>query len=127
MSTRAVYIFIDENESWPVYKHHDGYPTGAAEWISNALPHAWPLPRFEADEFACAFIAGNKQGVGSIRMTKGRDHHGDLDYAYEIRFDGKDLRVKCFETVYDGADKETFDGTLAEFKAWAGVVEAIDA
>ena len=33
MSTRAVYTFIDEHETYHVYKHHDGYPEGAAELI----------------------------------------------------------------------------------------------
>lgn len=60
MSTRAVYIFHDRDTEIAVYKHHDGYPSGACEAIRNALPHAWPLPRFEADEFAAAFVAGNK-------------------------------------------------------------------
>ena len=33
-----------------VYKHSDGYPEGAVCWITKALEHAWPLPRFEADD-----------------------------------------------------------------------------
>lgn len=62
MSTRAMYTFFDETikSGYHVYKHHDGYPTGAAEHIERARPHAWPLGRFEADEFAAAFVAGNK-------------------------------------------------------------------
>jgi len=63
MSTRAVYTFIDPElpqNTYHVYKHHDGYPTGAAIAIANAQPYAWPLGRFEADEFAAAFVAGNK-------------------------------------------------------------------
>jgi hypothetical protein len=60
MSTRACYTFIDETEEVHVYKHSDGYPTGAAEFIIAALEFAWPLPRFEADEFAAAFVAANK-------------------------------------------------------------------
>ncbi len=63
MSTRAVYTFIDPElprNTHHVYKHHDGYPTGAAIAIANAQPYAWPLGRFEADEFAAAFVAGNK-------------------------------------------------------------------
>src|SRR4051812_43807301 len=65
MSTRAMYTFIepehtDSKRGYHVYKHHDGYPSGAAQWIENALPHAWKGGRFEADEFAAAFVAGNK-------------------------------------------------------------------
>lgn len=61
MATRGVYIFSDQRTTpIVVYRHYDNYPTGAAEALLNALPHAWPLPRFEADEFAAAFMAGNK-------------------------------------------------------------------
>jgi len=60
MSTRAAYTFQDDQTTVHVYKHHDGYPTGAADAINNALCYAWPLPRFEADDFAAAFVAGNK-------------------------------------------------------------------
>ena len=27
------------------------------------MPHAWPLPRFEPDEFAAAFVRGNKKSA----------------------------------------------------------------
>jgi hypothetical protein len=60
MSTRAMYTFRDETGEYHVYKHSDGYPTGAAQWIEAALPFAWTFPRFEADEFAAAFVAANK-------------------------------------------------------------------
>ena len=67
MSTRACYRFIgrpgDHAEVVTVYKRSDGYPEGAVCWISKALDFAWPLPRFEADEFAAAFIAANKKSA----------------------------------------------------------------
>jgi hypothetical protein len=73
VSTRAFYRFIPQNgpNDWPgavtVYKHHDGYPSGAAKAIEKALDFAWKLPRFKADEFAAAFVAGNKTLASSIR------------------------------------------------------------
>lgn len=78
MSTRALYTFVGtmtpawtdhttgkrhksrRDHSWNVYVHHDGYPTGAANKFHAALEAAWKLPRYEADEFACAFIAMQK-------------------------------------------------------------------
>jgi len=66
MSTRALYTFKSINsdpygQDWNVYKHHDCYPSGAAQVLRNALDYfAWPLPRFEADEAAAAFIAAGK-------------------------------------------------------------------
>ncbi len=61
MSTRALYTFRDRDNAWNVYKHHDGYPTGAASILRDAIDYfAWELPRFEADEFAAAFCAAGK-------------------------------------------------------------------
>lgn len=60
MSTRACYVFKDQTDTIAVYKHHDGYPSGAVQWIEAAKAHAWPLPRFEANDFAAAFVAANK-------------------------------------------------------------------
>lgn len=99
MSTRATYEFKDERGSHVVYKHWDGYPEGAREFISNALPYAWPLPRFEADEFAAAFIAGNKvKGRGGdLRLTAGRDRHGDTEYHYVVTLGVNGLHVEQWE------------------------------
>lgn len=61
MSTRAVYSFFGDDETpRHVYKHSDGYPSGAVKAITDALEYAWPLPRYENDEFAAAFVAANK-------------------------------------------------------------------
>lgn len=84
MGTRAVFTFKDEDQSFSVYTQYDGYPEGAAEFLTKALPFAWALPRFEPDEFAAAFVAANKEKGGSIRLTTGADAHVDLDYEYEI-------------------------------------------
>lgn len=61
MSTRGFYTFKDtDGASYHVYKHSDNYPTGAADALDSALLMSWRLPRFEADEFAAAFVAANK-------------------------------------------------------------------
>lgn len=63
MSTRALYTFKGENASdtWNVYKHHDGYPTGAANVLQLTLDYfTWQLPRYEADTFAAGFCAAGK-------------------------------------------------------------------
>lgn len=128
MSTRAVYTFIDDMGTHHVYKHHDGYPRGAVEWITAALPYAWPLPRFEADDFAAAFVAANKEGVkpgdppmyqgGGVRLTHGYDRHGDLEYRYEIRcVDGK-LQIKVFDVPGEGIGEEIFVGTIEMMSTW---------
>lgn len=73
MSTRAIYIFADDfnnpaAEVYVVYKHHDGYPDGARGFVAEAMKYAWEMPRFEADEFAAAFVAANKDSPGGVRL-----------------------------------------------------------
>jgi len=127
MSTRAVYSFIGDGEIHHVYKHCDGYPTGAADAIKNAMPHAWPLPRFEADEFAAAFVAGNKLGTGGVRLTPGFDRHGDLEYRYEIGFRFGELYVTAYEVDYNDGSQTShrlFAGSLDKFASWAQKAQA---
>lgn len=122
MSTRAVYTFKDSQDEYHVYKHHDGYPSGAAVAITNALKYAWQLPRFEACEFGAAFIAGNKAEGGGVYLTHHYKDHGDLEYRYEITCIDKELNVTAFELI-DGVLDETwheiFTGTLHEFIRFA--------
>ena len=86
MSTRSVFSFHEAGikRKFHVYKHTDGYPAGAVRAFLNALPFAFDLPRFEADEFAAAFIAGNKKDSGGVRYSNGPQHHPDLEYHYEL-------------------------------------------
>jgi len=125
MSTRAVYTFKDQDDTFHIYKHHDGYPTGAAEWIANAIPKAWALPRFEAAEFAAAFVAGNKERGGGVYLTTDWQVHGDLDYRYEITTAGGDLQVTAFKKVW-GETSDTYTGiflgTLADFQSRADAI-----
>lgn len=117
MSTRAVYTFIDaeSKDRYHVYKHHDGYPSGALEFIARAQVHAWPLPRFEADEFACAFISANKSDAGGMRLTDSYKSHGDLEYRYEIRRFNKTLLIHVYAIGFTTGDSKLIaSGTLEE-------------
>jgi len=125
MGTRAVYTFIDEDDRHSVYKHWDGYPRWACRFIANALALAWPLPRFEADEFAAAFVAANKKQEGDVRLTSGPDAHGDLEYAYEIRcLDGR-LQIRICKVGYVGPGlrraeyRPLFEGSLDDAQQFA--------
>jgi hypothetical protein len=62
MSTRAAYFFVEDDgvRHFMVYKHHDGYPAGAAEYLTNARALGWQGDRFEADEAAAAFATAAK-------------------------------------------------------------------
>ena len=145
MSTRAIYSFVDENnDDLHIYKHHDGYPSGACIAIKNALNHAWVLPRFEADEFGAAFVAGNKPSLteceknhgeagkfmvgGGVRLLCSGDWQkvapGDIAFRYLIQCVGGELRIAAFQVScnFDTDEwkvNEIFEGSLAEFEKFA--------
>tara|TARA_R100000278_G_scaffold30669_1_gene28283 strand:- start:612 stop:1013 length:402 start_codon:yes stop_codon:yes gene_type:complete len=107
MGTRAIYIFEDEHEEVAVYKHYDGYPQGAADFIEEAKAYAWAFPRFEADEFAAAFVAANKDRKGGgVRLIRNYykdrnelvDDHEWCDYYYVISYqpNHRDLWVEIW-------------------------------
>ncbi len=108
MGTRAVITFIDDRgDKFSVYQHWDGYPEGVKKTIAAAKKYAWELPRFEAMDFAAAFIAANKKpGGGSIYVTSGPEAHGDLAYHYDVTAVGSTLHVVAHRR---GASAETFD------------------
>lgn len=120
MSTRAIYRFKDKYKSITVYKHHDNYPSGALWFIQRALEYAWELPRFEADEFAAAFVAANKgKGGGNIRLG---NFVMDEEFNYEISIKNDELWIKCTqggdaEANYDDVEP-LFEGTLQDFWFW---------
>lgn len=99
MTTRAVITFIDTNRKCAIYRHCDGYPdgdSGVVADIKRALPFAWPLPRFEADEFAAAFVRASKDTPGGVYLTTRASAHGDLSYEYEVSFTGQFIKVNVF-------------------------------
>lgn len=155
MSTRAVYTFVEPNPEpdvgveythFNVYKHHDGYPTGACEAIEAALEAAWDLPRFEADEFAAAFVAQNKAFERHLKYANERGHDNparfarglaqggirlmptghwqdhapwDIEYHYEITVRDSQLYIKvelAKEHRSELVGEYLWEGTLDEFK-----------
>lgn len=117
MSTRAVYVFQNqgENEAHVIYKHHDGYPSGAIEFLAAARKNAWPLPRFEADEFGASFIAANKTSPGGVRLVgKGSWQEiapVDIKYVYLIRDTSNAPTVTAFEVTCDFGRRRDWDVT----------------
>tara|TARA_R110002020_G_C15719820_1_gene722875 strand:- start:26 stop:505 length:480 start_codon:yes stop_codon:yes gene_type:complete len=124
MSTRACYTFVEPyGIGFPsngggqhhVYKHHDGYPyagqldanglfeCGGLVFIENAKQFAWELPRFEADDFASAFVVANKpRGGGGVRLINTPepwDFSCDTAYWYKVtqsRADSSDVHVEVY-------------------------------
>jgi hypothetical protein len=129
MSTRAVYSVFEGNESpINIYIHSDGYPSGALDHIKAAFPFAWPLPRFEGDEFAAALCAGNKDGSGNVKIFPSGPpidvSASDIEYRYEIRCLDNTLWIKCYSTNYWNDkrwEEEIFSGNFKKFETWAKI------
>jgi len=120
MSTRAIYSFRDQTDTYHIYVHYDGYPSGAAtyfkRWLDSGL--SWTLPRFEADEAAAGFVAAIKTGEGSVRIAKSRTDMVDVEYGYRIYQDNDNrLCVQCVTANYwDSLYEEViFDGEMDTF------------
>lgn len=126
MANPALYTFKDKGGEYHVYKHYDGYPTGALGFIAEAKKLAWDLPRFEADEFAAAFIAANKgEGGGGVRLTIGnawgQAAPSDIEYHYVITCKTGSLHIEAYSA--NCWDKPTHTllnaGPLAMMQIWA--------
>ena len=108
MSTRCTITVRDERggrDAFSLYRHSDGYPDtqhGVVATLSKALPLAWSMPRFEADDFAAAIVAAWKDGGGYIRLTGGRDWHVDTEYHYEVFPDAGAVRVQVYGRANHG-------------------------
>ncbi len=106
MSTRCVITVKDEDGEFALYRHSDGYPDGehgVLAGLTSALPYAWSLPRFEADDFAAAIVRAWKQNGGNIRLTSGKDAHGDIEYHYLVTCEKGVVRVRVQVPQYDTA------------------------
>jgi hypothetical protein len=117
MATRGIYTFKDDSSEHHVYVHYDNYPNGAAEYFRDTLPLAWPLPRFEADEFAMAFVAAVKKGPGQVRASKTRYDTINVEWGYTVYMKGNTLMVRVDETDYWDKIEEVlfFEGPMSEF------------
>lgn len=119
MSTSATITFSDSHPvKASVYSHSDGYPSGIDAMIVKAKALAWELPRFEADEFAAAFIAANKVRNGEFRVIANPRKYG-VAYHYDITLAGSELYVKAYR--FDMEDKRT----LAYKGPLSGMVAAL--
>lgn len=92
MSTTAVITFKDGDDSFAIYQHYDATPLAVAVAVFRARQFAWPLPRFEAGDFAAAYIRASKVGGGNIYLSNGG--HIDLAFSYIVtRNDDNDLSL----------------------------------
>ena len=57
--------------------------------LQEAIPYAWPNPRFEATDFAAAIVRAWKEGGGNIYIDGSPKAwemiHGDVEWVYLIK------------------------------------------
>jgi len=128
MSTRAIYTFKGFGETHHVFKHHDGYLSGAAVALENAVQLAWGAPRYEPDEFAAAFVSGNKQAPGGVRLARSQTAFKDVEFAYVVEPDKKLpnlLKVTAYSVDFWNKPKRTkiWSGPLSAFIVTAQKIE----
>jgi hypothetical protein len=106
------------DREFSVYKHYDGYPSGAAGFIENWLESgkSWRMPRFEAADAAAAFIAANKKRGGGDVYLATPEETGGCQYLYVIFTKDEKLWIEVTR-VFE--NKTIFTGTIADFIARA--------
>jgi len=112
MGTHAIVTFKDAEGSHSVFKHYDGNPSEILNNIREAKKYAWPLPRFEADEFSAAFVVALKLETvksvdranygggygGGVRLIRLEDVEGwSINYQYLVECIGGRLVVEYMD------------------------------
>lgn len=109
MSTRSNVIVQDNyGDRIQLYRHSDGYPDGqhgVLATLAEATEYAWPLPRFEASDFAAAIVRAWKDGGGKIYIDGSPESweliHGDTEWVYAIKQAGGPQSRQVVVEVYD--------------------------
>lgn len=117
MSTRATVSVFDAEDRFDVYQHYDGYPdgeNGLVARIDASRTLAWPLPRFEAMDFAAALVAVLKERPGGTYLTRSAQWHGDRDYHYDVTAEGNRLVVEISGFTGRNVSKVLFRGSIEE-------------
>jgi hypothetical protein len=118
MSTSATITFVDDTAGKvSIYSHGDGYPSGITEMIEKAKKLAWDLPRFEADEFAAAFIAANKDRAGGFRIISNPKRYS-VEYHYVIELKNGVLYATGYKFGADDKRKALNKGPVASMLGW---------
>lgn len=122
MSTRATITVADDNDSFDIYQHHDGYPdgpNGLVRHIAMARRLAWDLPRFEAADFAAAIIAVLKDRGGSTYLTSDAEAHGDRTFHYRVT----PLRESTTTRVMLTISKPSWERGKGDVEVFAGEIQ----
>ena len=100
MSTRATYTIKTPSTVTTYYIHHDGYPSGAAEYMKAAL-----FCKNQRGSYADMFLRSND----GAEHTGGKDVHGDTEFHYDItEKDDGSITVEQFSIKILGSSARSF-------------------
>lgn len=131
MTAPAIISVTDAQGEWNVYLASDGTPLPALEGLRRALGKTWALPRFDAADFAAAYVAANKQSGGDMwfinRATSWKTHcPPGIEWRYIVSVRHGNIHVVvCLVEIDAGHDKHKFRadrykaGNLDGMLVWA--------
>jgi hypothetical protein len=88
MGSRSIIAFrkadaTDANDDVYVYQHWTSAPEQIGKQLEGALAYAWPLPRYEHDDMAAAFVRHVKNEMGNVRIVPRWDSIHGCDFKYD--------------------------------------------
>ena len=109
MSTRATYQIKSGFSAATVYIHHDGYPSGAADYFMKAEFLQEKTDR----SFLNCFLWANK----GAEITESHEVHGDTEYRYNLYRSNNIWRIEALKRPNYASDQFEvfFTGKLGEF------------
>ncbi|MCT0213256.1 MULTISPECIES: hypothetical protein [unclassified Synechococcus] len=98
MATRAVYTFsgFTGEQDHHLYLHHDGYPTGAAWRLSQAL---------QLGDEPSAFLRSFRSTQAAAEPLAHPEHCGDAEYRYHVQLINSadpSIQVQCWRRLPEG-------------------------
>ena len=90
----------DTSDDVYVYQHWTSSPEDIGEQLEGALAYAWPLPRYEHDDMAAAFVGHVKREGGGVRIVPRWNSITGCDFLYLVTHNSGD-------GVFSGDDHPT--------------------
>ena len=85
-----------------VYQHWTSAPEDIGSQLEGALAYAWPLPRYEHDDMAAAFVRHVKRDGGGVRILPRWDSIGGCDFVYLVTHNSGDDHLTVTTYVFKG-------------------------
>lgn len=107
MGSRSIIAFreadaADTSNDVYVYQHWTSSPEDIGKQLEGALAYAWPLPRYEHDDMAAAFVRHVKTEVGGVRIVPRWDRYLGCDFLYLVTHNSGDDYLTVTTFIFKG-------------------------